>query len=1093
MTACSASRFVVSGVLIVLGSIGSAVGPAFAAESLGAEVDSLRAVMRAGHYADAERRARARLVTFQPADSVESLFVSRMHLLLAEAIRRGGRPNDPEAERSYRISIDVRERVQGLDHPDLIPALDLYGVLLSARGEFDKSKAMLGRAIALAEKNFGPEHFNVARALIDLGVVYEEMGDYNAALATQERVRAIYERTLGPEHQDVSLVLHNLANVRVLMGDLSLARSLEERSLMLLQRGVGREHPEVAITLGNLGTILRGMGDFRAARDTLEAALAIKQRVMGATNPSVGMSYLSLGALLANQGDLARARPLIEHALAIHEQSLGADHQQVGSDLFDLASLLDQSGENTAARPVYRRSIAVFEKSLGPEHPSLAFALEGLGSLELEDGNVSAADSLCRRAFAIRGKALGPDHPDNARSLFNLANVRGREGRAAEAESLSTRAVAIWTRALGPDHPDVAQALLQRATLEAERGAMAEALDHALEAERIGREHLRLTSRSLAEREALRYSATRASGLDLLLTLAAKGIGSAETRRVFDAVVRSRAVVLDEMASRRRSLSASGDSVSAKREAVLIAARERLANLVVRGPGSETVERNRAQLDRARAATEEAERELTRSSAMFSREVVGKRIGLDEVDRALPAGSALVAFAQYRKKPIDAHGPGSRPDMPCYLAFVLPAVGQSPQVVDLGPANLIDHEVGEWKREAGGGSLVVGAPARVAEESYRETGASLRKRVWDPLQPSMAGTGRVFIVPDGTLNLVSFASLPNDAGGYLVESGPLLHYLSAERDLASGAEPRRGRGLLAAGAPNYDDGTLFAVLSPDAAKAGQPQAATAAASGTVTPYRGARSACRAFGTLQFEPLRATGTEVRELVRQWQRGRKGGPRGDGDALCLEGAAASETEVKAASPGRRVLHLATHGFFLAGQCEPALDGTRGTGGLSATNGVPPDTLGPAVGDESPLMRSGLVFAGANRRASAGSGEDDGILTAEEIASLDLSGVEWAVLSACETGVGDIRAGEGVFGLRRAFQVAGAGTLIMSLWSVEDQATLSWMKALYVARLKDHQDTATAARRASLQVLRERRAHKLSTHPFYWAAFVTAGDWR
>jgi CHAT domain-containing protein len=190
---------------------------------------------------------------------------------------------------------------------------------------------------------------------------------------------------------------------------------------------------------------------------------------------------------------------------------------------------------------------------------------------------------------------------------------------------------------------------------------------------------------------------------------------------------------------------------------------------------------------------------------------------------------------------------------------------------------------------------------------------------------------------------------------------------------------------------------------------------------------------------------------------------------------------------------VLHLATHGFFLhEGACQSAWASARGIGGLAETS-RPEAGQEPPIAGENPLLLSGLALAGANRRAAAGTDEDDGILTAEEVAALDLSGVEWVVLSACETGVGDIRAGEGVFGLRRAFQVAGAGTLIASLWSVDDQATQSWMKALYEGRLEAHLDTVEAVRHANLTVLADRRAQRQSTHPFYWGAFVAAGDWR
>ena len=148
--------------------------------------------------------------------------------------------------------------------------------------------------------------------------------------------------------------------------------------------------------------------------------------------------------------------------------------------------------------------------------------------------------------------------------------------------------------------------------------------------------------------------------------------------------------------------------------------------------------------------------------------------------------------------------------------------------------------------------------------------------------------------------------------------------------------------------------------------------------------------------------------------------------------------------------------------------------------------------AVAEENPLLLTGLALAGANRRGAA-LDQDEGILTADEIARLNLQGTEWAVLSACDTGLGEIKAGEGVFGLRRAFQIAGARTVIMSLWQVEDVSTRDWMRALYEGRLQKRLDTAVAVRDAGLSVMRARRSKGQSTHPFYWAAFVAAGDWR
>jgi len=232
--------------------------------------------------------------------------------------------------------------------------------------------------------------------------------------------------------------------------------------------------------------------------------------------------------------------------------------------------------------------------------------------------------------------------------------------------------------------------------------------------------------------------------------------------------------------------------------------------------------------------------------------------------------------------------------------------------------------------------------------------------------------------------------------------------------------------------------------------------------------------------MRFEPLAGTGREVRQVAALWK---------DSPADILEGRGASERAFKREAPGRRVIHLATHGFFLDETCSPATAGTRSVGGLAFARKKP----SPAGSNDNPLLLSGLALAGANRRVSAGPDDEDGILTAEEVTALNLSGVEWAVLSACDTGLGEVKAGEGVFGLRRAFQMAGVRTVIMSLWPVDDDAARLWMRALYQGRLQKHLNTANAMREASSSVLRDRRARGQSTHPFYWAAFVAAGDWR
>jgi CHAT domain-containing protein len=401
-----------------------------------------------------------------------------------------------------------------------------------------------------------------------------------------------------------------------------------------------------------------------------------------------------------------------------------------------------------------------------------------------------------------------------------------------------------------------------------------------------------------------------------------------------------------------------------------------------------------------------------------------------------------------------------------YLALVL-RHGVRPAVVPLGRAEPVDALVARW-RAAIVGEIGATAPGRATTAVSWQSGIELRRRVWDPVVVHTGAAARVFIVPDGALNLLPFAALPTSATTYLVETGPTLHYLAAERDLVSTADTSANVGLLAIGGPSFDDQAAAAASGP------KPSLKVA----DENSQQRAVAACD-FQSVAFKPLTETGKEVEDLAALWLGSRQRG----GAATVLTGAKATESAVKREASRYRVLHIATHGFFLGANCAPASPQTRGIGGLTDTGDTP----------NNPFLLSGLALAGANRRASVDPDQDDGILMSGEVAALDLKGVEWAVLSACDTGVGEIRAGEGVFGLRRAFQVAGVRTVIMSLWSVEDASARRWMHALYDERFGHQMDTAAAVRRASVAALHERRRNGQSTSPFYWAPFVAAGDWR
>jgi hypothetical protein len=416
------------------------------------------------------------------------------------------------------------------------------------------------------------------------------------------------------------------------------------------------------------------------------------------------------------------------------------------------------------------------------------------------------------------------------------------------------------------------------------------------------------------------------------------------------------------------------------------------------------------------------------------------------------------------------------PGSASYAAFVTRGRGSPAWAIPLGSADEIDSLVTLWRDQ-------VSRPAKgddalgAAERRYS---GRLRQRLWDPIEARLEGVTRVVLIPDGSIHLVNPIALRREDGRFLVQDGPVFQIVSSERDLIGPPTVGRpGAGFLGIADPDFDalpsDTVSMLESGPPAPDSGDDREVSRGlpcVSGETRP--------------QWEQLPGSAREVQEAAAIWQRALGQGTR-DGagtddvthppaspQARLLLGRAASEDAFRRLAGGRRILHVATHGVF-ADAC-PASEAASDSAGVSPDN---------------PLLRAGLVLAGANLPiAKGGTPGEDGILTADEIAAVDLSGVETAVLSGCETGVGVVRAGEGVFGLRRAFEIAGVRTLVLSLWPVTDRAARAWTTRFYQARLIGGLDAAAAAHEASRGVLDARRAAGESTDPIYWAAFIAAG---
>lgn len=1099
----------------------------------------VRTLLDEGQFALAESSARALVAGLSPEGTAFSIDQLRAFDLLVEALVKNDKASDDYTLQLAKRAVTLKETPAAGDQLELAVSLHNLGATYVERGEFRQAVPLFERALSIRSKRFGPAHelvastleamaypemmlerFDTARQRLDQVLVVRQgavdhrpialagaleldarlkqfSGDYQAAMSVVDRALAIRNRP-SSGYSDATLALHIRGDLLFLSGDVSgaevawtealtaarrlhgadhsatspllrklalaadaLGNRAESRTLLARAMDTGRRfapcHPEVVWLLNDSALSKRRDGDYGDAQKLYQTELQTIRNCKGSAD-SLATALHNQAQLVAEMGDLQEAERIQRQAVRVWSESLNGDHPYVARALDALAEVVAARGDTARALALYQRVLRI-RRASGAETPDVAWTLTNLAKTVADNGDVVTALGYVDQAIAIFQTSGASDEPDHfARVLELRGTLLAQRGDLTRARESLSSALGERERIFGTTHPLAAETRAALARVDFARGAFGNAFAAALSAEQGGRDHLRFTTRYLPERQAMSYAEKRPRGLDLALSISSSGAFS-DPARAFDAVIQSRGIVLDEIAARSRALNEASDGVSAL-HAQMIASRQRLANLVIRSLREPV---SRAVLDDARRQKEDAERAVAASSADASLELTRASTRLEDIQRKLPAGGSLVSFVRYERTPIRSSGrSGLPPAIESYAAFVMPSGSPTVTFVPLGPAVSIDDAVRTWRNEASRRTLDASSSAQ-AERQYRLAANRLRTMVWDPLGPEVADHQRIFIVPDGLLTVVNFASLPDRAGRYMIENGGVIHYLSTERDLITAEEhPVASGTLLAVGGPAFD------AASPN---------------GRTKPLR-SPAGCESLGRLRFDLLPGSLGEVTEISKLWPEASVSG------VTVLSGRAASETAVKNALSGRRVIHLATHGFFLGDDCLPAAGGTRAVGGLTTGTGRTSTRRRDA---DNPLLLSGLAFAGANRRVVMRADEDDGILTAEEVASLNLAGVEWAVLSACDTGLGEIKAGEGVFGLRRAFQIAGARTVIMSLWSVEDDSTREWMRALYRGRLQQRLDTAAAVREAGLTILRARRAKGQSTHPFYWAAFVAAGDWR
>ncbi len=855
-----------------------------------------------------------------------------------------------------------------------------------------------------------------------------DAGRYKESQQAIEKALGIDRREFGPNSPTTVFDLVRLIRVNAEQGKYEESIKVGEEIL-----AIRKSHPEpnsfiFGVSLNQIGNSYGSLEDYPKSIECYQEAYEILKTELGEASPAVAATLMNLGEDYKLLGDNSQALELYERALELQEKTARELEYNTAVVLTSIGAIHTEAKDYVKAEAVLQRAIVIVEKIYKPDNPRTLEALSSLALCHTRAHNFDKAEELYLRIKAIRERSLGADNALTATDAFNLGNLYASKNELEKAEPLFRRALEIREKNYGDESPLVGRVLTNLALLRAARGDVKESLELQRRANAITERSVSLNLTIGSERQKLVYlqSLFEQTNQSVFLQTKYAPDDVLAANLAATTVLRQKGRVLDAAASNlvelRRRFAPQDSALLDKFNKLS----KQTAELMMNGAKDTSLTDYQSNIKALTAEREKIEGEISQRAAGFFPK--SEPVSLLAIQALIPSDSALIEFAVYA--PSSSFVPDeTTSDKKRYVAYVLRSRGDI-KWKDLGDAREIDAAVDAIRR-------ALRDPQR---KDVQQIARDADNKIMQPLRNLAGDATRFLISPDGELNLIPFEALVDESGRYLVQSYSFA-YLTSGRDLLrlNGARTSKSKELLIAN-PQFGE-------SPS-----EQLTAMSKSRGASVSQRRSVTAARSLSETYFAPLSGTLQEARAIHGFFP-----------DALFLTGTAATETALKKAN-APRILHIATHGFFLS---EPPL-----TGKESMSN---------------PLLRSGLALANANSHGSSTGGGDDGILTALEASGLNLWGTKLVVLSACDTGVGEVRNGEGVYGLRRAFVLAGSESLVMSLWPVSDYSTRRLMTEYY-KNLKQGQGRAAALRQVQLHLLKTNP----QLHPFYWANFIQSGEW-
>lgn len=948
-------------------------------------------------------------------------------------------------------SVDTARKLYGANDRQVAPRLQALAATYQSLAQYDKALPIYKQSLEISLKSHGPQHPSTGDTYSSIASLHQRMGDYDKALPLYQKALDIYLKNFGVQHLRTAAGYNNIAAISQNTGDYPKALEYYKKCLAILRKISGPQHASTAASIANLGLLYKNMGDYPKALGLLQESLKIRKTALGPRHPDVAHSLDNLSGVYISMGDYTKALPILLECVEIHKKTRGQQNSRTARAVANLADLYRQMGQHEKALPLLLQSLKIQQKTLGAQHPSLAASLSTLAILYKATGDRTKAIELAKQSLEIRKKAFGVENQTTAISMELLAVLYHETGDLEKAMSLHQQCLRIRRKTLGRRHPVMGSNLNNLALLYCKTKDFDKAEPLAREAIAIAHEDLELASAVQSERQQLAMSALLRRRLNTYVFLAIESERFAEY--AFSNVLQWKGTVLKRQRA-TRALAGRPDLAKLFKERQSVASK--LAKLAYSTP--KPSQRASAQLMRTKLSDrlEQIQAELSAKSAPFRKSQ--QKVTVAALRKALPTGAVLIDFLECRLA--TKHSKASKNSKDTYMRWLAAFIVRSDrpvELVSLGDARGIDTEIQIWRKGFG-----------LTRES-RAAGLMLRKRIWAPLEQRIKGAKLVLVSPDGALGTLPLSALPgNQPGSYVLEQWPICVIPAPQLLVGSSGgstSKRQANKMLLIGGVDYN--------APPTENAKTP-------------------ATKSTGKMRYSPLPGAKAEmlgIEKIYRSYHKTDR--------ITALAAANATEKRFRSEAPGCSYLHLATHGFFASPEIKSIL--------------IPQDDMGSNASDFSSLklsgvhpgLLSGLALTGANRPDAKG---DDGVLTTEEVGAMNLSQTDLVVLSACDTGLGQVAGGEGLLGLQRAFQAAGVRSVVAGMWKVHDYATMLLMQRFYRNMWEKKMGKLDALREAQLWMLREGSAHgrkptptnaktakPTRLPPFFWGAFVLSGDWR